>query len=198
MAEQSSAGYVEWLPELFPPQGEWRESNFFALPDSNRIIELSEGEIRMSPPPTPQHQPVVKRLFRAVAHHVRHTGFGETFFAPVALRLWDSKIRKPDVLVLKQDQLQQIGDQSINAPVAWVAEVISPDSVEVGTQEKIVDYAAARIPEYWLIDPVAETIEIYTLIGTEYALAETLQSGDMASSRQLEGFETEVNRIFHD
>lgn len=198
MAEQSGTGYVEWLPELFPPQGEWHESDFFALPDSNRIIELSEGEICMSPPPTPQHQRVVKRLFRAVDHYVRHTEFGETFFAPVALRLWEGKIREPDVLVLKQNQLHQITDQYIDAPVTWVAEVVSPGSVEVDSQEKVADYAAARIPEYWLIDPAAETIRIYILSGNEYTLADTLKSGDKASSRQMAGFETEVNRIFHD
>ncbi len=40
---------------LFPRQGEWTEADYFRLPESNRIIELSEGRLIISPSPTEQH-----------------------------------------------------------------------------------------------------------------------------------------------
>ncbi|MDQ1329138.1 MAG: hypothetical protein QG641_2427, partial [Candidatus Poribacteria bacterium] len=39
---------------LFPRQGEWTEADYFRLPESNRIIELSEGRLIISPSPTPK------------------------------------------------------------------------------------------------------------------------------------------------
>ena len=62
MADQTKAVTREsprWatsIAELWPPQGEWTEPDYFALPDTNRIIELSEGELIMPPHPTETHQ----------------------------------------------------------------------------------------------------------------------------------------------
>jgi hypothetical protein len=44
------------LAELWPPQGQWTESDYLALPETNRYIELSEGEFIMPPYPTETHQ----------------------------------------------------------------------------------------------------------------------------------------------
>ena len=51
---------------LFPPQGQWTEEDYFALPDSNRYIELSDGIFIMPPHPTNTHQRTVGRLFRSL------------------------------------------------------------------------------------------------------------------------------------
>lgn len=34
--------WVVELAQLWPPQGEWTEADYFALPDTNRFVELSE------------------------------------------------------------------------------------------------------------------------------------------------------------
>lgn len=80
--------YVDWLHKLFPPQGRWRESDYFMLPDSNQIIKLSDGSITMTHPPTPEHQRVVWRLTRALDDFVAEHDLGEVMLAPVAVRLW--------------------------------------------------------------------------------------------------------------
>jgi len=38
------------IAELWPPQGQWTETEYFNLPDTNRIIELSEGEVFLMAP----------------------------------------------------------------------------------------------------------------------------------------------------
>ncbi len=67
------------MAELFPPQGQWTEEDYFALPDTNRYVELSDGELVMPPHPTFRHQEALKRLFIRL----------NTFF----VRLWPGKIR---------------------------------------------------------------------------------------------------------
>jgi hypothetical protein len=51
------------VAELYPPQGQWTEEDYFALPDRNRHIELSDGELVRRCTPTVRHQEALKRLF---------------------------------------------------------------------------------------------------------------------------------------
>ena len=48
---------------LFPPQGQWTEADYFALPETNRLLELSEGRLIVHSPPALEHQEAWKRLF---------------------------------------------------------------------------------------------------------------------------------------
>lgn len=50
------------VAELFPRQGEWSEGDYLEL-DSNRVVELSDGNLEVAPMPTHQHQRIVGRLF---------------------------------------------------------------------------------------------------------------------------------------
>ncbi len=51
------------VAELYPPQGKWTEADYFALPDTNRYVELSEGRLIMPPHPTRSHQIAVEELY---------------------------------------------------------------------------------------------------------------------------------------
>jgi hypothetical protein len=50
------------IAKLFPRQGEWTEMDYFSLPEINRIVELSEGRLIISPSPTPKHQRISFKL----------------------------------------------------------------------------------------------------------------------------------------
>lgn len=49
-------GLAVEVAQLWPPRGQWTEADYFALPDTNRFIELSEGELIVPPHPTHTHQ----------------------------------------------------------------------------------------------------------------------------------------------
>ncbi|MCL4264033.1 MAG: hypothetical protein KJ069_12490 [Anaerolineae bacterium] len=36
------------IAQLWPPQGQWTETDYFYLPDTSRLVELSEREIFMN------------------------------------------------------------------------------------------------------------------------------------------------------
>ena len=50
------------VAELYPPQGQCTERDYFALPDTNRYVELSEGRLIMPPHPTDRHQAAILEL----------------------------------------------------------------------------------------------------------------------------------------
>lgn len=190
--------YAVEIARLFPRQGRWREEDYFALPDSNQIIELSTGRLVMPPPPTPEHQTISGTLYLALARFVEVEASGRVLYSPVAVRLWEGKIREPDLLFIRREHIDRIKDRLVDGAPDWVAEIVSPSTRQTDQEEKLVEYAQAGIPEYWLIDPKARTVRNYTLPEgqTAYAPAGTYAAGQIASSVALPGFEVAVDKLF--
>jgi Uma2 family endonuclease len=187
--------YVEWIAKLFPPQGKWSESDFFALPDSNQIIELSDGEIIMSPAPTFSHQNAVGILFGSLHRFVLENQLGIVIVAPFGVRLWEDKIREPDVLFVQEKNRNRIQKDHFDGAPDWVAEVISPGSRKTDEVDKLAEYAEAGIPEYWIVDLEKRTIRVFHLEGTSYQLVTTYSSGQVAEAVTIDGFTVPVDEV---
>jgi hypothetical protein len=74
-------------------------------------------------------------------------------------------------------------------------EVVSPSNEDDDRVEKFAEYAKAGINEYWIVDPVKLSIEIYLLEKGKYSLKEKKQSGEIVSSSVLNGFEFSVDNL---
>lgn len=94
-----------------------------ALPEDMAIRNLIDGELFVTSATTTRHQRVV-RIIAALIDHVREHG-GEVLTAPCAVRLSDRDVPEPDVLHLRSDRLDRIGERSIvGAPdLVWIAAV---------------------------------------------------------------------------
>jgi Uma2 family endonuclease len=115
--------------------------------------------------------------------------------APYDVRLFPGTIRQPEVLFIREEHRDRI-QRTLNGPPDWVAEVISPEERETDEVVKMAEYARAGVPEYWLLDPEAETIRVYNLAGDSYALAATAAAGQVARAVTLDGFEVAADTIF--
>jgi Uma2 family endonuclease len=192
-AEESLRWAVE-LAQLWSPQGQWTEEEYFALPDTNRLIELSEGELIMPPHPTHTHQRTVMRLAAAMYTFVQRHGLGTLQIAPLPVRLWPGKIREPDILSVAEEHGDRIGEQFYGPP-DLVVEVLSPSTWRIDRREKMVEYARAGISEYWMVDPDACTIEVFVLREGAYSLLGKWGTGEVAHSEVLAGFELDANDV---
>jgi len=187
--------YPVEIARLFPPQGQWTEEDYFALPDSMQIIELSDGEIVMPAPPVLHHQKIIMKLGFALDAFVRKGDLGTVYLAPVAVRLWKGKIREPDILFVRKEHEDRIHETRIEGAPDWVAEVISPGTRHTDEVKKMAEYARAGVPEYWLLDPKKHTIRVCHLEGEVYSLTATYQPGQMARSVTISGFEVSVGEV---
>lgn len=183
------------VASLWPPQGQWTEQDYFNLPDSNRLIELSEGEVFILPPPSYEHQHTLGNFYTILTTFVRQNNLGLTVFAPLAVRLWPGKIREPDVMFYSEAHRDRLGGTVSGVP-DMVAEVVSPGSRKADRHDKFYEYAQAGIGEYWLIEPEKETVEIFALVDGVYELVVQAGAGQVAQSRLLAGFEVEVTAVF--
>jgi Uma2 family endonuclease len=79
-----------------------------------------------------------------------------------------------------------------------VMEVVSDDPVsrERDLEEKRKAYAAAGIPEYWIVDPQERRITVLKRTGKTYAVHSQCPPGERAESALLKGFAVNASGVF--
>ena len=196
MGEHSKhAGEPAWdLAKLFPEQGAWSDEDYLAL-TTNRLVELSDGNIEVPPMPTEKHQAIVAFLFEALLVFVRPKALGRVIFAPFRVRLWPGKFREPDLaFMLAVHSARRHADYWEGADL--VMEVVSDDDRRRDLETKRREYAEAGIPEYWIVDPRTETITVLVLRDDAYIEQGRFAAGERAESSLLPGFAVEAEAVF--
>jgi Uma2 family endonuclease len=128
------------------------------LPPETRA-ELIQGEIVMSPTPTPRHQLIVGRLFAPLHAVVTSTKWGVVFPAPLDVVLGQD-LFEPDIAGVAAGRLSIVGRRIEGAPDLAV-EVLSPSTHDRDRFVKREAYARAGVGEYWIVDPDASTVEVF-------------------------------------
>jgi Uma2 family endonuclease len=179
---------------LFPRQGEWTEADYFRLPETNRKMELSKGKLIMTPAPTTQHQIIIGNLHFAIKSYIMANKLGKVIMSPVDVRLWEGNIRQPDIAFISNEHQSRITKQYLGVP-DLVIEVISESSIETDREDKYHEYEKAGVQEYWIVDPLTQFIDIYTLEGGTYISYGKWGIGEIAKSKLLSGFEVSVDEV---
>jgi Uma2 family endonuclease len=130
-------------------------------------LELVNGEIAVSPSPTPKHSNVVVNLITILNMHIRGNKLG-VLHQDVDTYLDEFNIRRPDLLFFSNEHLDRIGEKYMEGVPDLAVEVISPSSVEVDREDKFEQYRAAKIKYYWIIDPEFKTVEGWELKRGKY------------------------------
>ncbi len=182
------------VAQLWPPRGQWTEADYFALPDTNRFIELSEGELVMPPHPTHTHQLIVFELATRMRDFVQKHNLGLVQIGPLPVRLWPGKIREPDILFVAREHSDRIGEQAYGPP-DLVVEALSPGTRRTDRLDKTVEYARAGVREYWIVDPDGQTVEVFVLREGAYELLGKWGGGEEARSEVLAGFRVAVDGV---
>ncbi len=144
--------------------------------------------------PTQRHQAIVRFLFLALYSLTARVG-GTVFFAPLRIQVREGKYREPDLLLLRNADDPRAQDAYwLGADL--VMEVVSPDDRERDTLIKRADYAEAGIPEYWIVDPLDETITVLTLQESLYMEHGVFHRGEQATSVLLIDLAVSVDDVF--
>lgn len=180
---------------FYPPQGQWTEADYFALPETNRYAELSEGRLIVPPHPTYSHQTALQHVFLKLQAFVEERQLGVVRFAPLPVRLWPGKIREPDLFFIAREHADRLGEQVCGVP-DLVVEILSPGTRLTDRGEKFFEYARAGVREYWMVDPEEQAVEVYLLKEGAYTLLGKHGSGETARSEVLKGFQLVVDEVF--
>jgi Uma2 family endonuclease len=180
---------------LAPIQGLWTEEQYLAMTDhSTRLLEFDNGYIEVLPMPIPEHQKILALLYELFVAFVRPRG-GITLFSPLRVQIRPRKFREPDLVVLRdaKDPRQQ---KRYWLGVDLAVEIVSDDDPERDTRVKRADYAEAAIPEYWIVNPLDDTITVLVLEGEAYMEHGVFRRGECATSQLFAGFSVSVDEVF--
>jgi len=168
--------------------------DYMKLPEGT-LAELIEGEIFMTPSPKTDHQRVGRELGHALWEFVRSHGLGEVFDAPLDIHLPSGDVVQPDLIFVGVGRVDILQDWIRGAPDLLV-EIISADRPERDRIVKRDLYARNGVPEYWIVDPEARSIEVLALESGRYAPRGYFEAGDSLVSPSLPGFTLPLGGVF--
>lgn len=115
------------IAHLFPMQGEWTEQEYLDLTNAtNRLVELSNGTIEVLPPSTRTHQMIIAYLYRLLFEVIEARGLGSVLVAALRVRLWEGKMREPDLVVMLAEHRDREHDAYFDG-ADLVIEIVSDD-----------------------------------------------------------------------
>ncbi len=190
--------YARDLASLFPQQGCWSELEYLDLTDgSNRRIEYVNGKLEFLEMTTEIHEALVQFLFFRLHGFAAAGNQGLVYSSGIRLRVAEGRVRLPDVIFLDRKNFHARHNR-VWEGADLVMEIVSEDAKvrRRDYEEKQIDYAAAGVAEYWIVDPQRKVVIVNRLADQKYRIHGEFQSGQQATSFLLDGFSIDVQKLF--
>ena len=131
------------------------------LPDGVRA-ELIDGRVFYFAAPTTKHQRLAGELYFAIRQYIsKNRGTCEVFFSPIGVKLAEDNKNhlEPDIIVVcDSDKMKEDGCHG--AP-DLVIEIAPKSTSRRDYGIKMLKYRTAGVKEYWIVDPVKETVMVF-------------------------------------
>lgn len=132
---------------------------------SDRRYELVDGRLEVMNPPKLEHFLIARFIEQAIEAEISRKNLQWFCFKDAGIRTGLNKSRLADICVATREQTRELTNQSLvfQTPPLLVVEVVSPESVQRDYRYKRSEYAAAEIPEYWIVDPILNQVSVLVL-----------------------------------
>lgn len=143
--------------------------SYFQLDDyqEHDLIQLINGEVFIGMPPIPKHQDIVGEIFFLFKTFAKSKG-GRAYISPIEVYLDETNVYEPDVLYMSPDSKCKVLGKRLEGAPELVVEVLSPSTAKYDKREKYAGYEQHGVREYWIVDPVHELIDVWTLDGDKF------------------------------
>lgn len=85
---------------------------------------------------------------------------------------------EPDISVICD--LSKLDEKGCHGAPEWIIEIVSPGNKAMDYYTKLLQYHAAGVQEYWIVDPAREQITVYqfeNVIVEQYSFGEDIPVG---------------------
>ena len=182
------------------PQIKFTYRDYLLLPEQDRR-ELIEGDFYVVPAPSLRHQEVLANLAFALRVFVKKNVLGRVYLAPVDVVLSDEDVVQPDIVFVSEERREILSETNIVGAPDLVIEILSPSTADRDKNLKLSLYVRAGVREYWIVDPVEETVQVVQVVQVlelgprGYDVDRTYSAGKVSSS-VLPGSSIEIGHIF--
>ena len=182
----------------FSEEEDERRRVFYDEIEDGVKTEFINGEVIVHSPDKAKHIVIRERLSALLRTHVTAHELG-WLGGEKALTVFTRNDYMPDIVFFGKAKAAKIQDDTMKFPVPdFVVEVLSPSTRKRDRGVKFDDYAGHGVREYWIVDPVAEVIEVW-LLGErdEYTLSAKHARGTVRA-QVIKGFAMPVRAAFDD
>jgi Uma2 family endonuclease len=133
--------------------------DYSGIPPDGKRYEILEGDLYVTPAPSPTHQRISRRLERVLEDYFHPRRLGEVFDAPIDAILTPNDVVQPDLVVVAN--AAQISARGIEGAPLLMVEILSTSTRSQDRTVKARRYAALGVRHYWIVDPDAKALECY-------------------------------------
>ncbi|QBD83658.1 Uma2 family endonuclease [Ktedonosporobacter rubrisoli] len=179
-----------------PAQGRWTYAQYATIPEDGYRYEVVSGVLYMAPSPSAEHQSIVVKIVVHLFSAIQAIKRGRVFVAPFDVVLADRHVVQPDVLVVLNEHSERITERCVLGAPDLVVEVASPATARHDLREKLDAYADAGVPEYWIIQPDSQTLELLVLEEGQYHSLGVFRDKATLPSRLIPEWDVQVGQFF--
>jgi len=165
------------------------------------VAEIVDGELYLSPRP-------------ASPHAFAHSALGGELYAPFQKGRggpggwwlltepelhFGEDVLVPDLAGWRRERMPAVPDAPyFTLAPDWVCEVLSPSTKRFDRFKKWPVYARERVAYAWFVEPLAKTVEIFTLQGTELTLVTMHQGQERIRAVPFDAIEIDLTDLWSD
>lgn len=169
--------------------------DYLHMPEDKRY-ELIEGEFFMVPSPNEYHQRISRELEYALMTFVKKRKSGFVYYAPFDVVFSEEDVVQPDIIYVSQERKKIITKNNIQGAPDIVIEILSPKISYRDREIKRKLYFKYGVREYWIVDPVEQTIEVLSFTEDGYKQIGVYTEDTPLSSPLLKGLTLDLQPVF--
>jgi Uma2 family endonuclease len=166
----------------------------------NKVAEILDGELFLSPRPAPRHAVASSRLGRVLGP------FDEDPAGPGGWWILDEPelhlgehVVVPDLAGWRRERMAAIPEEAFfSLAPDWVCEVLSPGTARIDRGRKLRIYAAAGVAHAWFVNPLERTLEVLRLREGAWTIVAVCTDSDSVRIEPFEAIELELGRLWTD
>jgi Uma2 family endonuclease len=155
---------VDWIPpEPSMPRATYED--VLNAPE-NKVAEILDGELVLSPRPASPHATASSRLGVELGGPFDRGrgGPGGWWILDEPELHFGEDVLVPDLSGWRRERMPAVPVVAFfTLPPDWVCEVLSPSTERIDRAKKLRLYAAAGVAHAWLVDPIERTLEVLRL-----------------------------------
>jgi Uma2 family endonuclease len=164
----------------------------------NKVAEILDGELFLSPRPSPRHLVAAARLgFLLGPLDEQHGSPGGWWILDEPeLHLRDHVV-VPDLAGWRRERMPAMPDTAFfELAPDWICEVLSPSTERIDRGRKLGVYAAAGIAHAWFVNPVEQTVEVLRLRDGAWTIVVVCSGAELARPEPFDVIDLPLGRLW--
>jgi Uma2 family endonuclease len=161
---------AEELHERPVPGVHMTEAEFLAWCPEEIRAEWADGEVILMAPVTNEHDDLDTWLTAIVRLLCETQDLGVVRHNMYLRLASQRRLRVPDLMFIPKARTHLLKGASFHGAPDLVVEIVSPESQSRDRRDKFREFEKAGVREYWIIDPISRTVEVYALERRKFRL----------------------------